>query len=225
MTAEGVRRRGRRAATGLPRLPWRSIVNPFRPVEILSADQVESIHRASLRILREIGVEVLGERALDVFEQAGAAGRPGATERPARRWTRRIGDRARAARVRAPRPEPGARRDPGRRPPRVRSGRRAGLRDRPRPWTATGQLRRLLRLRPGHRGARHRPAGGWWAARADRPAGRDASSRHVPRARDPPRQDVAEPRRRAGAGRRCDRGRVSHPWDRSRRAASVARAS
>ena len=72
MTAEGVRRRGRRAATGLPRLPWRSIVNPFRPVEILSADQVESIHRASLRILREIGVEVLGERALDVFERAGA---------------------------------------------------------------------------------------------------------------------------------------------------------
>ena len=72
MTAEGVRRRGRRAPTGLPQLAWRSIVNPYRPVEILSPDQVEAIHRASLRILREIGVEVLGDRALDLFAAAGA---------------------------------------------------------------------------------------------------------------------------------------------------------
>jgi trimethylamine--corrinoid protein Co-methyltransferase len=72
MTAEGVRRRGRRAPEGLPRLPWRSVENPFRPVEILSADQVEAIHRASLRILREIGVEVLGAAAIDVLAGAGA---------------------------------------------------------------------------------------------------------------------------------------------------------
>ena len=47
-----------RAATGggIEQLPWRRLVNPFRPVEILSADQVEAIHRASLRILAEIGV-------------------------------------------------------------------------------------------------------------------------------------------------------------------------
>ena len=42
------------------------LVNPYRPVEILDAEGVEAIHRASLRILAEIGFEVLGDRALDL---------------------------------------------------------------------------------------------------------------------------------------------------------------
>ena len=65
-------RRARRPPPGLGQLPWRSIVNPYRPVEILSADQVEAIHLASLRILREIGFEILGDRALDLLAGAGA---------------------------------------------------------------------------------------------------------------------------------------------------------
>ena len=73
---DGPRRRPRRAAPGLAQLPWRRLVNPFRPLEILSADHVEAIHRASLRILAEIGVEVLGDRALDAFAGAGAIRRP-----------------------------------------------------------------------------------------------------------------------------------------------------
>lgn len=68
----GPHRRPRRAVPGLAQLPWRRLVNPFRPVEILSDDQVETIHLASLRILAEIGVEVLGDRALDAFAKAGA---------------------------------------------------------------------------------------------------------------------------------------------------------
>jgi len=71
-SAEAQRRRPRRVAGGLPMLPWRRLVNPFRPVEILSADHVEAIHRASLRILAEIGMEVMGDRALDAFAAAGA---------------------------------------------------------------------------------------------------------------------------------------------------------
>ncbi|MFI5200270.1 MAG: trimethylamine methyltransferase family protein, partial [Candidatus Limnocylindrales bacterium] len=69
---ENPRRRPRRTAGGIAQLPWRSITNPFRPVEILSADQVETIHQASLRILREIGFEVLGDRAIELFAAAGA---------------------------------------------------------------------------------------------------------------------------------------------------------
>jgi trimethylamine--corrinoid protein Co-methyltransferase len=69
---DGPRRRPRRGAPGLAQLPWRTLVNPFRPLEILSADQVETVHQASLRILSEIGVEVLGDRALDAFAAAGA---------------------------------------------------------------------------------------------------------------------------------------------------------
>ena len=65
-------RSARRAAGGPQPLPWRRVVNPFPPVEILSADQVEQIHAAALRILRDIGMEVLGAGALDVFARAGA---------------------------------------------------------------------------------------------------------------------------------------------------------
>jgi trimethylamine--corrinoid protein Co-methyltransferase len=65
-------RHARRVRGAIPRLPWRRIVNPYTPLEILSADQVETIHRASLSILRDVGVEVLGARALDRFEAAGA---------------------------------------------------------------------------------------------------------------------------------------------------------
>jgi trimethylamine---corrinoid protein Co-methyltransferase len=72
MTTEAGHRRPRRQSGGIAQLPWRTVRNPYRPVEILSADEVETLHRASLRILAEIGVEVLGERALDLLAGAGA---------------------------------------------------------------------------------------------------------------------------------------------------------
>ena len=62
----------RRVAGGVPRLPWRRIVNTIPSVELLSADQIETIHRAGLTILRDVGVQVLGARALDRFAAAGA---------------------------------------------------------------------------------------------------------------------------------------------------------
>ncbi len=73
--SEGVsiHRRGRRAAGGIRQVPWRRLVNPYRPIEILSADEVEEIHAASLRILSDIGMQVLGDRALDTFRRAGAS--------------------------------------------------------------------------------------------------------------------------------------------------------
>jgi trimethylamine---corrinoid protein Co-methyltransferase len=72
MTTEAGRRRARRTTGGVAQLPWRTVRNPYRPIEILSADEVEILHRASLRILAEIGVEVLGDRALDLLERNGA---------------------------------------------------------------------------------------------------------------------------------------------------------
>jgi trimethylamine--corrinoid protein Co-methyltransferase len=52
-------KRGERKAEagGLRQLPWRRVTNPYRPIEILSEDQVEAIHEASLRILEEMGLE------------------------------------------------------------------------------------------------------------------------------------------------------------------------
>jgi len=65
-------RHARRVSTGISQLPWRRLVNPYRPVEILSADAIEAIHVSSLRILAEIGLEVLGDRALEGLARAGA---------------------------------------------------------------------------------------------------------------------------------------------------------
>lgn len=46
--------------------------NPMRPLEPLSADQVEAIHEASLTVLEEIGVEFMGAGARETFARAGA---------------------------------------------------------------------------------------------------------------------------------------------------------
>ncbi|HXU84958.1 MAG TPA: trimethylamine methyltransferase family protein [Verrucomicrobiae bacterium] len=74
MTADPVahRRHARRTGGGIPQLPFRTLTNPFRPLEVLSADHVEEIHRTSLRILSEVGIEVLGDRAIDRLAAAGA---------------------------------------------------------------------------------------------------------------------------------------------------------
>ncbi len=61
-------RRGR----GIAQLPWRPVTNPYAPVEVLTADQVEAIHDASLRVLAEIGMHFLDQRAVDFLGAAGA---------------------------------------------------------------------------------------------------------------------------------------------------------
>jgi trimethylamine--corrinoid protein Co-methyltransferase len=65
--------RGRRTdGTKIPQLPWSQVRNPYLPMEVLSADQLEAIHVTSLRILEELGMEVMSARALAVLEAAGA---------------------------------------------------------------------------------------------------------------------------------------------------------
>jgi trimethylamine--corrinoid protein Co-methyltransferase len=65
--------RGRRTgSTHLPQLPWQDVVNPYVPMDVLSVDQVEAIHLTSLRILEELGIEMMSPRALAAFQAAGA---------------------------------------------------------------------------------------------------------------------------------------------------------
>ncbi|HNB29067.1 MAG TPA: trimethylamine methyltransferase family protein, partial [Alphaproteobacteria bacterium] len=67
------RRRERRVAqTGVRQLPFARVVNRYRPIELLSADQVEAIHRAALKLLRETGIEVMQEPARKILKAAGA---------------------------------------------------------------------------------------------------------------------------------------------------------
>lgn len=66
-------RRAARSGGGLRQLPWRSVTNPFRPIEVLTDDQIQAIHDASLRILAEIGIDFLHPEALSILAAGGAS--------------------------------------------------------------------------------------------------------------------------------------------------------
>ncbi len=66
---------GRARRTGGNRifqLPPQDVENPYAPMEVLSADQIEAIHRTSLDILDRLGIEVMSPRALGMLAAAGA---------------------------------------------------------------------------------------------------------------------------------------------------------
>jgi len=65
-------RRTRGAGSSVKQAPWREVVNRFPPVEPLSADELQMIQDRSLRVLEDIGIEFLHERALDILEAGGA---------------------------------------------------------------------------------------------------------------------------------------------------------
>ncbi len=68
-------RRGRQGAdkpAGVEQLDWQQPRNPYRPVEVVSADELESIHEASLQILQEVGMDFLHEEAKQILKEAGA---------------------------------------------------------------------------------------------------------------------------------------------------------
>lgn len=52
-------------------LPWRQLTNPHRPVEVLTADQIDDIHRASTRLLATTGMRVLSPQARQILADGG----------------------------------------------------------------------------------------------------------------------------------------------------------
>jgi trimethylamine---corrinoid protein Co-methyltransferase len=71
------RRGGARANPGagggavIPQLSRRQIKRKFPPTNILSADEIESIHQSSLQVLEEIGMDFLWPDALDLLRKSG----------------------------------------------------------------------------------------------------------------------------------------------------------
>ena len=59
-------------ASPLLRLPFRQPVNPFPPLERINAEQEERLHRASIHILENIGLDFMDEEALQIWQDAGA---------------------------------------------------------------------------------------------------------------------------------------------------------
>jgi trimethylamine--corrinoid protein Co-methyltransferase len=76
ITDTSKRRQGGRArrldTSHLAQLPWAEVRNPYAPMAVLSADQLEAIHLTSLRILEELGMEVMSPRALARLRAGGA---------------------------------------------------------------------------------------------------------------------------------------------------------
>ena len=72
-------RRGRRARQGLglpsaavEQKPFRHRRNPYRPIDAVSADELEAIHQTSLKVLEEIGIDFINEEAKSILKAAGA---------------------------------------------------------------------------------------------------------------------------------------------------------
>ena len=93
----------------LPRAPKRRSSLPFPPLDLLSADQIESIHETSLQVLREIGMEVMLPEARDRLRAAGAevTGEPRHLSARACRKRPRVG----TVELRVPCPQPRQRSD------------------------------------------------------------------------------------------------------------------
>ena len=68
----GRRARAGRGNAGIPQLAWRSVVNGYKPFEILNGEQLDALHRTSMRILSELGIKVMSDKVIDLFERAGA---------------------------------------------------------------------------------------------------------------------------------------------------------
>lgn len=74
--AERARRGGRAGkrsgSSAFEQPPFRQLKIPFSPTKLVSDDELESIHLASLRVLKEIGVEVLHDEARATMKRHGA---------------------------------------------------------------------------------------------------------------------------------------------------------
>jgi len=68
------RRRKRKPTTvaPIPQLARTQLQSPFEALKPLSEDQLDDIHNASMQLLEEQGIEVMGELALQQFRNAGA---------------------------------------------------------------------------------------------------------------------------------------------------------
>jgi len=69
MTARG---RQRRNSDAIHQKPWKQLRNPFTPAKLISDDEVEAIHQASLQVLETVGVKCAVPEAQSLLAKAGA---------------------------------------------------------------------------------------------------------------------------------------------------------
>ncbi len=63
---------GPQGAGAIDQLPFKQPKRHFKPMDLLSEEQIESIHATSLRVLEEIGIEILLPEARELLQSQGA---------------------------------------------------------------------------------------------------------------------------------------------------------
>ena len=61
----------RRGSASIEQMPWHLPINSDAPTEPLNDDGIMAIHEGAMRILEEICVEFLNEKALTILKKAG----------------------------------------------------------------------------------------------------------------------------------------------------------
>ncbi|MDI7862120.1 trimethylamine methyltransferase family protein [Rhizobiaceae bacterium n13] len=71
-STESRRERRIAAGAGVRQMRFGGVINRYPPIAIMSADEIEAIHLASLRLLAETGIEVLHDESRALLRAAGA---------------------------------------------------------------------------------------------------------------------------------------------------------
>ncbi|MDH3740399.1 MAG: trimethylamine methyltransferase family protein [Hyphomicrobiales bacterium] len=66
------RKRGGDAPQGIDQRAWKQPRRYFKPVDLISQDQLEAIHEASLKVLEDLGLEIVNDEACEILRSAGA---------------------------------------------------------------------------------------------------------------------------------------------------------
>ena len=61
----------RRGSGAIEQMPWNPPINTDRPTEPLTEEGIAAIHDGTMRILEEIGIEILNPEALEIFRASG----------------------------------------------------------------------------------------------------------------------------------------------------------
>lgn len=67
----GSRTSGRGGVGIITQSPWQNLFNPLTPIEFLKEEGVTLIHNASMRLLEEIGIDVILDEARETYRKAG----------------------------------------------------------------------------------------------------------------------------------------------------------
>ncbi len=63
---------GKRVQGSVQQLPWREVENRYAALELLTPDGIERIHDTSMRILEDLGIEMMNAEARSILAAAGA---------------------------------------------------------------------------------------------------------------------------------------------------------